>query len=126
MYLELPRRENPFFYLRDGKGHYIFKEKFMEKKDVKIEVKIDEATAQGAFANYTNISHNPDEFLFDFLFVHPTPPPGFGKLISRLILTPGHAKRLLSALQENIQKYENQFGKIEERQAPSGPVTNIQ
>ncbi len=97
----------------------------MEKKDVKIEVKIDESTAQGNFANFTNISHTPEEFVVDFLFVHPSPPPGFGKLMSRMILTPGHAKRLLMALTENVNRYENQFGEIE-IQAPGNPVNNIQ
>jgi hypothetical protein len=28
-------------------------------------------------------------------------------------LTPGHAKRLLQALQENIRRYEEQFGSID-------------
>jgi len=97
----------------------------MEKKDIKIEVKIDESTAQGTFANFTNISHTPEEFVMDFLFVHPAPPPGFGKLLSRMILTPAHAKRLLMALNENISNYENQFGEIEVKQPPA-PINNIQ
>ena len=97
----------------------------MEKKDIKIEVKIDEATAQGTFANFTNISHTPEEFVMDFLFVHPAPPPGFGKLLSRMILTPAHAKRLLMALTDNIGKYESQFGEINVQQ-PVAPVNNIQ
>lgn len=63
--------------------------------------------------------------MVDFLFVHPSPPPGFGKLMSRMILTPGHAKRLLMALTENVNRYENQFGEIE-IQAPGNPVNNIQ
>ena len=85
----------------------------MEQKDVKIEVKVDEEVAKGTFANFTNISHSPEEFLLDFLFVHPSPPPGFGKLLSRVILTPAHAKRLVAALNENIHQYEERFGTIE-------------
>ena len=89
-----------------------------EKLDVKIEIKIDESSATGVFSNFTNISHSPDEFTFDFLYVNPTPPPGFGKLISRVILTPGHAKRILQALSDNIRKYEERFGEIKLSQAP--------
>jgi hypothetical protein len=31
---------------------------------------------------------------------------------SRVILAPEHAKRLLTALQENIMRYEREFGQI--------------
>jgi hypothetical protein len=82
-------------------------------KDIKIEVKVDENIAMGIFSNFSNISHSPDEFVLDFIFVHPAPPPGFGKLMSRLILTPGHAKRFLLALSQNIREYEEHFGEID-------------
>ena len=81
-------------------------------KEMKIEIKVDEATAAGNFSNFTNISNSPEEFVIDFLFVQPTPPPGFGKLVSRVILTPGHAKRLLESLGENVREYESRFGDI--------------
>lgn len=79
---------------------------------MKIEIKVDENTATGTFSNFTNISHSPEEVILDFLFVQPAPPPGFGKLVSRIILTPGHAKRLLHALGENIREHESRFGEI--------------
>ena len=96
-----------------------------EMKDVKIEVKVDEKIAEGTFANVANISHSPDEFVMDFLFIHPTPPPGFGKLQSRIILTPGHAKKIVMALNKNIQEYENRFGEIDISQK-DGQSPNIQ
>jgi hypothetical protein len=91
------------------------KEKPMQHKDkdVKIEIKVDEDTAAGQFCNYSNISHSPEEFVFDFIFVHPAPPPGYGKLKSRLIITPSHAKRFLLALSENIREYEERIGVID-------------
>jgi len=82
-------------------------------KDVKIEVKVDESIAMGIFSNFSNVSHSPEEFVFDYIFVHPAPPPGFGKLMSRIILTPGHAKRFLLALSQNIREYEERFGEID-------------
>lgn len=84
----------------------------MEKKDVKIEIKVDETIATGVFSNIANITHSVEEFVLDFLYVNPAPPPGFGKLVSRVILTPGHAKRILHALSENIRNYEGKFGEI--------------
>ena len=51
-------------------------------KEVKIDIKVDEKDALGHFANFSNAFHSPEEFILDFLFVNPTPPPGFGKLVS--------------------------------------------
>lgn len=86
----------------------------MEKniKDVKIEIKVDEAVATGVFSNFANITHSAEEYILDFLFINPTPPPGFGKLVSRIVMTPGHAKRILLALSNNIKNYEEKFGEI--------------
>ena len=89
--------------------------------DVNIEIKVDENVAQGEFSNFSNISHSPEEFIMDFLFVHPSPPPGFGKLLSRMILTPAHAKRFLIALGRNIADYEENFGEIFIHDEEAGP-----
>jgi len=97
----------------------------MEKKDVKIEIKADDAMAQGVFSNFLNITHSPEEFFFDFLYINPTP-PGFGKLVSRVILTPGHAKRILMALEENLKNYESKFGQIRIIQPPDSIKDNLQ
>ncbi len=88
-----------------------------ERKDVKIEIKVDEGLAGGVFANFANISHSAEEYIIDFLFVNPTP-PGFGKVVSRIILTPGHAKRILLALSDNVRNYEKKFGEIKVSSAP--------
>lgn len=100
----------------------------MDKKqdDFKIEIKVDDAAAGGHFANFCNISHSPDEFIVDYLFINPSPPPGFGKLVSRIILTPGHAKRILMALTDNIRKYEERFGDIKAAPLPEGTLKSIQ
>jgi len=97
----------------------------LNEKDIKIEVKVDENVATGTFSNFTNISSSPEEFILDFLFVHPSPPPGFGKLMSRIVLTPAHAKRLMSVLGDNIRQYEERFGEIAV-QNQHGSVNNLQ
>ncbi|OHD68382.1 MAG: hypothetical protein A2W19_14280 [Spirochaetes bacterium RBG_16_49_21] len=84
-----------------------------KEKDLKIEVKVDEEVASGIYANFSNISHSPEEFVLDFVFVHPAPPPGFGRLMSRLIVTPSHAKRFFLTLGENIREFEERFGEID-------------
>ncbi len=78
--------------------------------DKKIDIKVDEQTALGQYANLAAIRHTKEEFLFDFAFVFPDGPAG--KLIARLILSPAHAKRFLEALESNVRRYEESFGPI--------------
>ena len=80
----------------------------MEEK--KLEIKVDEPVALGQYSNLAAIRHSREEFIFDFAFLFPDGP--LGKLVSRVILSPAHAKRFLEALQANIKRYEDAYGTI--------------
>ncbi len=80
----------------------------MEEK--KIDIKVDEHIALGHYSNLAAIRHTKEEFIFDFAFVFPDGP--MGKLVSRTILSPAHAKRFMEALQANVRRYEENFGPI--------------
>ena len=80
----------------------------MEKKELQIELTPE--VAEGIYANLAVISHSSSEFVADFIRILPGMPKAQVK--SRIVLTPEHAKRLLFALEENVVKYEKQFGKI--------------
>ncbi len=70
---------------------------------------------RGTYSNLALISHRKEEFVLDFLFVDPqtqTSKDDQALLASRIILNPGHMKRLYQAIGENIQRYEKNFGKI--------------
>lgn len=67
--------------------------------------------AEGTYANLAIIAHSSSEFVIDFVRMMPGLPQANVK--SRIILTPEHAKKLLFALQDNLGKYEKQFGKIQ-------------
>ena len=75
-----------------------------------IQIEIDEVVARGTYANLAMISHTESEFLFDFIFLTPQQPKA--KVLSRIISSPGHTKRLLMALQDNVKRYEEQHGEI--------------
>ena len=87
-----------------------------DSKPVPVKVTIDEATAEGQYANFANILHNPTEFVFDFGRV--VPGRADVKVVSRILTTPFHARQLLRALQQNIELYERQYGPIRDFQAP--------
>ena len=77
-----------------------------------INIELDEQTAEGIYSNLAIINHSNSEFVVDFVTIMPGVPKA--KVKSRIILTPQHAKRLLKALGENIQRFEAAHGKIEE------------
>lgn len=85
-----------------------------------INIEISEEVAEGVYSNLAIISHSNAEFVVDFIRMMPNVPKA--KVKSRIILTPQHAKRLLYALKDNVQKYEMQFGKIEESDQPVPPM----
>lgn len=85
-----------------------------------LNIELSEDVAQGTYSNLAVISHSSSEFVVDFIRLMPGVPKA--KVQSRIILTPEHAKRLLSALQENIAKYESQFGSINK---PAGSGNNF-
>lgn len=78
-----------------------------------LSIELDEQIAQGVYANLAIINHSATEFVVDFVSVMPGMPKG--KVRSRVILTPEHAKRLLGALTENIRHYEDAHGIIAEK-----------
>lgn len=80
-----------------------------QKKSIDLE--LDEATAQGHYANLAIISHSASEFVLDFAAIMPGIPKA--KIKSRIVLSPEHAKRLLLSLQDNITKYESIIGRID-------------
>lgn len=96
-----------------------------QTQEGKIEVQLDPEMMKGAYANVTNIGHTKEEFLFDFLFVQQHPAP-FGKLVSRVIVHPAHAKRLLLTLQENVRKYEDEHGPIDPGSFPQNSNRTLQ
>lgn len=67
--------------------------------------------AEGVYSNMAVIAHSPSEFVLDFVRVMPGMPKA--KIMTRVMMTPENAKRLLGALNENIRRYEMQFGEID-------------
>jgi hypothetical protein len=82
----------------------------MKPENNQINIELTEDIAEGTYANLAMIAHSNSEFVLDFIRLMPGMPKA--KVQSRIIVTPEHAKRLLLALKENIDKYEETFGPI--------------
>ncbi|MBK0378126.1 DUF3467 domain-containing protein [Mucilaginibacter segetis] len=94
-----------------------------EQQENQLNIELSEEIAEGTYANLAIITHSSSEFVLDFIRVMPGIPKA--KVKSRIILTPEHAKRLLSALQDNIEKFEAVNGRIKIGNETSGFPMNF-
>ncbi len=95
----------------------------MEDNQAPLQVEIDEAVARGLYTNLALITHSETEFLLDFLFLQPQAPKT--KVLARLITSPVHAKRLMWALKDNLEKYEARHGAINAGAGPAEPRAGV-
>lgn len=89
----------------------------MNQGQKQIQIRASDDIMKGVYANAMQIVHSKEEFILDFLNLFPH--QGAGAVTSRIIVSPGHVKRIVKALTENLNKYEKQFGNIEEAPAPA-------
>lgn len=75
-----------------------------------LNVELGEKESEGIYSNFVVISHSLSEFVLDFARVLPGSPKS--KVFARVIMTPPNVRALLGALEQNVKKYEDQFGKI--------------
>jgi len=83
-----------------------------------LQINMPQEVQGGKYANQMLVAHTQEEFVLDFILA--TPPAGV--VNSRVIVSPGHAKRIANALLENVAKYEAQFGEIKTLSIPPMPA----
>jgi hypothetical protein len=86
------------------------------QKQQQAQIKADEKELLGQYSNLVVVHHNAEEFTLNFVYMFPT--VAQGKLVASLILNPRHAKRLMRALQENVARYEAQYGALPDVPGP--------
>jgi hypothetical protein len=90
-------------------------------EEQQINIELSEEIAEGEYANLAMIAHSSSEFVIDFIRLMPGLPKA--KVKARIVITPEHAKRLLSALSDNIERYERSFGPVKTQgDMPSFPM----
>jgi uncharacterized protein (DUF1778 family) len=94
-----------------------------EQNENQLNIELSEEIAEGIYSNLAIITHSSSEFVLDFIRVMPGVPKA--KVKSRIILTPEHAKRLLAALEDNLEKFETINGRIKIQKDPSGFPMNF-
>lgn len=94
-----------------------------QNNESQLNIELSEEIAEGIFSNLAIITHSNTEFVLDFIRVMPGVPKA--RVKSRIILTPEHAKRLVAAMLDNIDKYEAINGRIKTQEEPPGFPMNF-
>jgi len=94
-----------------------------EQNENQLNIELSEEVAEGIYSNLAIITHSNSEFVLDFIRVMPGVPKA--KVKARIVLTPEHVKRLLTAIQDNIEKFENVNGRIKIQTEPTGFPMNF-
>ncbi|PJA28441.1 MAG: DUF3467 domain-containing protein [candidate division Zixibacteria bacterium CG_4_9_14_3_um_filter_46_8] len=89
----------------------------MEQKPMQINIELGEKESEGIYSNLALIVFSPSEIILDFARIMPGRDKG--KLFARIVMTPQNAKTFMLALQDNIRKFESQFGEIKVVGKPS-------
>ncbi|WP_256014073.1 DUF3467 domain-containing protein [Desertivirga xinjiangensis] len=94
-----------------------------DNNENQLNIELSEEIAEGIYSNLAIITHSNTEFVLDFIRVMPGVPKA--KVKSRIILTPEHAKRLLNALDDNIEKFESVNGRVNVQEEGGGLPLNF-
>jgi hypothetical protein len=95
----------------------------MEKNENQLNIELSEEIAEGVYSNLAIITHSQSEFVTDFVQMMPGMPKA--KVRSRVVMSPQNAKRLMRALIENVQKYEQVNGVIVDTDPTPFPPMNF-
>lgn len=83
--------------------------------ELQVQIKATDDKLKGEYANLMRVHHTKEEFVMDFVNLFEQQ----GMLNARIIVSPGHMKRMIAALAENIARYEARYGGVEPSEAPS-------
>jgi len=90
-----------------------------EKEEQKgIQVNFPDSLKGGVYSNVMQVTHTKEEFVLDFLMVMPPA----GSVTARVVISPGHMKRMISTLVQNVGKYEEKYGKLTAAEEPPKPT----
>ena len=83
-----------------------------------MQINTSDEMSRGRYSNSMLVGHGPEEFIIDWLLQS----PNGAHLVSRIVVTPGHMKRIVKALEENLSRYEQNFGEIRTVEPPTTMV----
>lgn len=83
-----------------------------------VQISASDEVARGRYSNNMLVTHTREEFILDFMMIAPPS----GAVTARIVCSPGHLKRIIAALQDNLGKYEARFGAVHQAEGPQGNI----
>ena len=90
----------------------------MEQPKAVVQITAEPDEVKGRYSNMMQIQHTAEEFVLNFFNIFAPQ----GALVGRIVISPGHLKRMIKALQENLKKHESAYGDIDEATEPDKPT----
>jgi len=90
----------------------------VSSKQAQKQIKISDNIPGAEYANAMQLNHTRDEFQLMFLNLFGPS----GKVVSKIISSPSHLKRMIVAMNDNLKKYEDRFGLIQEAEISSNEI----
>ncbi len=87
----------------------------MAEERKSLNIKVADEELKGRYSNLLRVTHTREEFILDF--INAVPPQAI--VTSRIVTSPGHLKRIVRALAENLERHEKAHGKIVEAPPPA-------
>jgi hypothetical protein len=78
-------------------------------KDRRVSLRVPDRLLSGVYANQLLIRHTREEFVLDF--VNRFPPQS--SVVARIVVSPGHLRRIIHALDDNLKRFESNHGPME-------------
>lgn len=119
MTAHVPSKGEKMSLSNDDKGKKSRSQASAAEQSRQLRIEIDQETAGGVYSNLAMINHSQWEFVLDFIFMQPHRTQAAVR--SRIITSPAHFKRLVKAMEDNLTRYEREFGAIPEDQIPDPP-----
>tara|TARA_Y200000002_G_scaffold355383_1_gene336326 strand:- start:618 stop:920 length:303 start_codon:yes stop_codon:yes gene_type:complete len=94
-----------------------------DDKQDKLPIRCPQELANGVYANLGIVNYNQDEFVLDFIYLHPNTKSG--DIRSRVILHPNHVRRLVNTLTNQLENYDKKHSKGDNNDDDDGlpPIT---
>jgi hypothetical protein len=81
-----------------------------QKANPNQEIKIADNMPGAEYANAMQVNHTKEEFQMMFFNIL----GASGRVVGKIITNPGHFKRMIAAMSDNLKKYEERFGAVSE------------
>lgn len=89
-----------------------------QKQQPKQQIQIKDTIPGAEYANLLNVSSGKEEFVLMFANVV----AGSGRVVGKIMTSPGHLKRIIKALEHSLKQYEDKFGNVDIAESPKDEI----